>query len=763
MATRKEYNIIGKRGVPRRYGWAKAAGTAVYTRDVRRPGMLFAKALRNPYAHARIKSMDTSKAAAYPGVRGILRYDDPEVVDSVNPEILMNESWHEGGPIGCIIAADTIQIAEEAAKLVEAEWEELPFYLDMEEALADGAHVLYPEHFPKSNQYTSFLSAFLGGDQLIRGEPDLEAGFAEADVIIEDDIEYKKMYHAGSEPRSYVFEWGADGKELNIWSHSQTPGTEGPMAQGDRLLIPRMLGIPTSNVKVHNTFQGGTFGGKISLEHVFVAVAMLAKKVNAPLIFLQSRSDEQGREDAGLRAHLKIGVKNDGTITAIHLNPAIIEVGDSGVEGEGFIWVVVGGAKPADMIRELLKTYNIETDTKHALTSKVCATSFRCEKNQSGFIHTKVNQLVASKLGIDPVQVALKNGNCATNSLEEVIKAGKTAINWDAKWHKDGTKTLANGKKHGMGFTWSHMWHAGGGNSQFGSFGLALDYDGSATISSATSDVGVSAHTTYIMIAAEELGLTIDKVHYPITNTDLFAAKSPGGSYGCAANAPLVQMVAQQVKKKALNLFAPKFGVTADELDIKNNSVFVKADPSKTKTVAELCASLGCGKFPLVGAIDATIGPGEMTIPYNCFQAHFCEVEVDPETGKIDVTNVVCVNDFGQMIRPESCEGQMYGGYYMGLGPNVCEENIYDTATGCRLNDNLCDYKYALMNDTVFPTILAKEIALDVGVYGNVGSGEPTATITRGLINTAVCNAIGINMNTNPILPGDILKALGKA
>jgi xanthine dehydrogenase molybdenum-binding subunit len=225
--------------------------------------MLFAKAMRNPYGHARIKSMDTSKAEAYPGVRGILRYDDPEVVNSGHAEILMNESWHEGGPVGCIIAADTIQIAEEAVKLVEVEWEVLPFYLDMEETLDPGASVLYPDHFPESNEYYSFIAALMGPDKLIRAEPDLDAGFAEADIIIEDDIEYKKGYHAGSEPRSYVFEWGGNGKELNVWSHSQTPSTEGPSAQGDKLLIPRMLGIPSANYKLHGTFQGGTFGGKI--------------------------------------------------------------------------------------------------------------------------------------------------------------------------------------------------------------------------------------------------------------------------------------------------------------------------------------------------------------------------------------------------------------------------------------------------------------------------------------------------------------------
>ena len=156
-----EYNVIGKYGVPRRFGETKAAGTAIYTRDVRMPGMLFAKALRSPYAHARIKSMDTSAAEAYPGVRGILRYDDPEIVESGHAEILNNEAWHEGGPLGVIVAADTLQIAEEAVQLIDVEWEQLPFYLDPEAAIADGADILYEEQFPENNQYSTYLSQFV--------------------------------------------------------------------------------------------------------------------------------------------------------------------------------------------------------------------------------------------------------------------------------------------------------------------------------------------------------------------------------------------------------------------------------------------------------------------------------------------------------------------------------------------------------------------------------------------------------------------------
>jgi xanthine dehydrogenase molybdenum-binding subunit len=214
-------------------------------------------------------------------------------------------------------------------------------------------------------------------------------------------------------------------------------------------------------MKVHLVFNGGSFGGKISLEHVCVGVAILAKKLNgAPVSLLQNRSDEQGREDSGLICNLKIGVKNDGTITAIHLNPSIVDVGDTAIEGEGFIWAIV--CRPKDMLEEDLTCPNIVADNKLVLTSKVGGVSFRCEKNQTAYILGKVTQLVSARLKMDPTEIALKNANVVTDSLAEVIKAGKEAIDWDKKWHAPGTEILENGNYHGMGFAWSHMWHAGG-------------------------------------------------------------------------------------------------------------------------------------------------------------------------------------------------------------------------------------------------------------------------------------------------------------
>jgi xanthine dehydrogenase molybdenum-binding subunit len=755
-----EYRIIGKRGTPREFGYAKTVGSAVFTRDVLLPGQIYAKSLRCPYAHAKIKSLDTSKAAGYPGVRGVLRYDDPEIIATGHHDILQGEAWREGAPVGVILAADTLQIAEEAVKLVEVEWEELPFYMDPEASVADGADILYPEDWPDANIYAPPWATAIP-DSTARENPDLDAGFAEADVIIEEKLDYAKMYHAGSESRAYIFQWQGD--QLHVWSNSQTPNTQGPNAQGDRLLIPRYIGIPSSNMKVHQVFNGGSFGGKISLEHSFVACALLAKKIgNVPVSYLQNRSDEQGREDAGVICNIKIGAKNDGTITAIHLNPAIVDVGDDGREGEGFIWLIVAGAKPPDMLLHDITCPNIKAVNKIALTSKSGATSFRCEKNQAMYILSKTIQLVASKIKMDPTEVALKNAWVGTNSLEEVVRIGKEAIGWDSKWHPDGTKTLANGKLHGMGFTFAHMWNAG--PAEMGSMSISLDYDGSAQLLSNVPDIGVSAHTTYCMIAAEELGMKVSSIRMELSDTDCgFSLKTPGGSVGLATNSPIIKYVASRLKVKLLEKFSELFGVTAEELDLVDDVVFVKDDPSNKKTLAEIGAALGCEEFPITEATGAINIGTSQDEPFRCWQAHFAEVEVDPETGKVEVTNVVLVNDLGQMIRPESCEGQMYGGYYMAWGRSLSEDVIHDPTTGVRLNDNLCDYKYSLMCDSAIPTTLAEEIVKDVGPYGNVGAGEPTSVAALALLNTAVCNAVGANMPHSPVLPADILEALGKA
>jgi CO/xanthine dehydrogenase Mo-binding subunit len=258
--------------------------------------------------------------------------------------------------------------------------------------------------------------------------------------------------------------------------------------------------------------------------------------------------------------------------------------------------------------------------------------------------------------------------------------------------------------------------------------------------------------------------MKVESVRMELNDTDCsYSLKTPGGSVGLATNSPIIQHVARNLKAKLLEKFCELFDVTAEELDIQDDVVFVKADPSNKKTLAEIGAALGCEEFPITEATSATNIGTKQEEPFRCWQAHFAEVEVDPETGKVDVTNVVLVNDLGQMIRPESCEGQMYGGYYMAWGRSLSEDVIHDPATGVRLNDNLCDYKYSLMRDSAIPTTLAEEIVKDVGPYGNVGAGEPTSVAALALLNTAVCNAVGANMPNSPVLPADILEALGKA
>lgn len=767
----EDYSVIGKYGVKRIFGWPKTAGTAEFTRDVQFPGLLYAASVRCPYGHAKVKSINNSRALAVPGVRGYIDYRDPSLDTISGARVLRGEGWYEGAPCVAVIAADTYEIAAEAIRILEEdiEWEVLPFFLDGPTALAS-SDILYPNEYPDSNEYfmtmknrpSNYSDPELNTPE--KRKAAFESAYNASPVKIEKDIKYRRMYHCGAEPRAYVYKW--EGDELHMWSHSQTQSTEGPMAQGDRLLIPRKLGIPSSHMIVHPTFQGGSYGGTISLELINVAVAKLAHNIQMPISFLQSRADEFGRNDMELTCKLKIGCEKNGYINAVDIN-AVCDVGDSGIEGEGFIWELV--APPMDMPLENLKTKNISYENHVALTSRACATSFRCEKNQTAFTLAKIHDLVSHETGVNPAEIMLLNARCATKSPEQVLEIARKEFNWDKKWH-DPTKGLkiVNGKYHGVGMTWAHMWHSGGGG-QGGSANASMDYDGAIEISGCLCDCGVSAHTTYVMMIADEMGADPNRVRFSLGMSNSgYAPKTPGGSVGCTTNAYIMHKAGFGLRQKYFELLH-SYGVmgasSPDDYDSKDGYVWIKSNPSAKMTFEAANAAIPSGHlyFPISCACDSAVSAlttYKQKPPYHCEQVVMAEVLVDPDTGKVEVVDSIIVDDFGKMIRPEGCLGQMYGGFYMLWGRCLSEEMIYDPVTGSRLNDNLLDYKYSLIGDAPAPVCLPQELNPDVGQYGAVGSGEPTASGMDTVLNNAVSNALNTCILQSPVLPQDIIKII---
>ena len=779
------FRDIGRRGIRRLDGYEKASGQAIYTRDVQLPGMLYARVLMSPYAHAKILEMNTGRAEALPGVRALIRYDDVEVKDRmlngcyIAPEwsipklmgwalkpvhpVLGDEAWYEGQPLGAVVAADTEDVAIEALRRVGLKWEELPFVLDQIEALKSDAPVLRP----------GIDSNLIEQRKPLIQVGDVEKGFREADKIIEFTAKRNAHLWAGAEMPSVLVRWRGD--NLEMWVHQQQPFNA-------KMLLSEWLEMPMSKITIHTPYQGCAFGGRgnpanNSENGMNILAALLARKTNRPVKLLYDRREYFYGESADMMVgEFKVGAKNDGSITAVQMKN---------------VFAVFMGTSGLDHFVENTRIPNLLCENVVVDVSKGPAWWCRCEQLPNTFCFTLVFDHVAAELGLDPTEVALKNdgyeGHDATalskykrehgfpdrDSLKECLEAGKKAVSWDERWHPPATKKLSNGKMHGMAFTWTHQWDDTRGT---GSAALMIESDGTVSIIGQQSDIGVNPWTSYCQIVADELGVPYEDINIKPFDLDHgYALMSPDGSANLCTNGEVLKKAAQKAKKSLLELAAQNFGeATAEDLDIKDGIIYLKDDPENRKTIRDIVARTAptspsvaiWPKPPIIasawhnqGIWGKAIETGRVRL---CRQAHFMEVEVDTETGQVEVTSVVNVNDVGKAISPESVEGQMYGGTYMGIGRARSEEMVWDDKTGVLLNRNLLDYKYATMLDCGPIETIIKETAMGHGPYRAVGIAEDVATIIPALLGPAVYNAIGEWIDEYPITADKILGVLAK-
>jgi CO/xanthine dehydrogenase Mo-binding subunit len=779
------FTEIGRRGQQRIDGYEKATGKALYTRDMQLPGMIYARILRSPYPHAKILQMDTTRAERLPGVRAVLRYDDPQVKGRAlngsyfaqgwsRPKLegwalkpvrllLADESWYEGQPMGVVIAADSEALALEALSLVHIDWEELPFILDPVEALQPGAPVLRPG--ASSNEVHDPRRNFELGN--------VEEGFRQADQVLEFKARRWPHLWAGAEMPSVLVRWLNDRVEL--WVHQQQPH----MA---KQLLAEGLQIPMDRVTINTVYQGCSFGGRgnpanHSENGINVLATLLSKSTGRPVKLLYDRRDTFFGESGDMAVtDFKVGFMNDGTITAVQIKS---------------LFSVYVAATGIDHFVDNTRIPNLSCNALPVDVSIGPAWWARCEHLPSCLNLTLVFDHVAAVLGMDPTVVALKNDGChghdthyldeykethgfpARDSLRECIEAGKQAVGWDEKWHLPGTRRLPNGRLHGLAFTWSHNWDDTRGT---GSGAVMIENDGSVSIIGHHVDIGPNPWTPLCQIVADEIGVPFDSVRIkPWTVDSGFVFMSPDGSCNLVTNGNIVRKAAQKARRMLLELATAKFeGAGPDDLEVQDGMIRLKADPSIAKPIREIVAralpthpSTAFWTQPPIIAwawhVQGIWGQAtETNRPRLCRQAHFMEVEVDPETGQVEVTRVVNVNDVGKAVSPEGVEAQMYGGTVMGVSRGTTEEMIWDPDTGVLLNGNLLDYKYATMLDCGPIDTPFLETGLGHGPYGASGIGEATATIIPGLLGPAVYNATGCWVDDFPITPDRVLKALGK-
>jgi xanthine dehydrogenase molybdenum-binding subunit len=790
----REYRSIGKRGSRRIDGVHKASGSAEYTMDVQLPGMLHMRFLTSPHPHAEIKSMDTSRAEALPGVRAVLRYDDPELPADADlgghipsaERPLPYVAHFQGREVGAAVAADSEAIAEQALELIAVDWEERPFVLEAEAALDPGAPPAVPELLPTGNHFNEGLL-----DVIDMG--DVERGFAEADRIVEFKAVRRLHTWAGPERPCGVFRWNGDCPEA--WVKQQRPHI------AKRVIASWFGGIPMNKIQIHCPYQGASFGGWSQVAWNMAGhycAAVIARRTGRAVKWTFSRREDffGGEMDEGVY-RFKVGGRKDGTITA--------------VEGSA---VLTNQQWPAfHFLKHLVENTripNIYGKLKVVFVNKGPNVPTRCEQNANTFSQTLVFDHIASALGLDPIEVALKNDGAdghdmawldarkaergfeVRDSLRECVEKGKAAIGWDEKWHSPGSKRLANGRMHGLAFTWAHEWDDSAGSSEMA---IRIERnDGTASILGMGSDNGVDAENSYCQIAADELGMRLEDVYYNPQIDSGFFRMTPDSSTNMSVNGFAIRHAARALKRQILeaatrpiartqrgSVLPPAFpDARPEDLEIADSVIYLKLDPSKKMSLAKLVGPSGAagpltnhetleGRTPFTVPLFAHgfhVQTGtysaEQPRPRFCRQAHFMEVEVDPETGEVLVTRVVNVNDVGKAINPASCEGQQYGGTFMAVGRARSEEVIYDPVTGVMLNGNLLDYKIATLLDVGPIDTHLVETGMGYGPYGVVGIGEDVATVVPALLGPAVHNALGVWIDDYPITPEKVLEALGR-
>lgn len=768
---------------PRIDAWEKARGKAKYADDLtiasKFPGLLYAKVVRSPYARARIKSMDTRRAEQLPGVVAVMTYKDPEFtslkatnagwtdgVDTVSYERMM---WRDmidrrvlgdyacwvTDEVGAVVAAESEEIAEEAIRLIDIEWEVLPFVLDPEEAMKPGAPVIHPE-ISKNNILPKDK---VGGEDIFVNKGDVDKGFAEADVVIEAKSVHHNATQGSLDNWCCVVDWPDD--KLTLYSNSFE-------ADQSRMHISEMLNLPINKVQVICSFVGGQFGrGDTGDQPFFLFTALLAKKTGRPVKFRHNRRESfhDSRQPAIYNA--KVGAKKDGTITSMYFK----SIGNSGAYADHTIFALKFAPLEISEV-SFAHIPNIKMESYGVYTNKLPACMMRGVGNsQFNLIWGHVIDLLSEKLDMDPIDLCIKNfghewETLPDKSLSEVLKQGAEKIGWKEKRHAPGAgPTYGLSKKRGVGFSLHPAWHAEWQETRRGRIpvSITLNPDCTVILDAPTVETGTGSNTCNVLGCAEAisfLGITPEDItftHVVDTETSLKDCVQTDSAVAFLQSEVLVD-AAKELKKQVLLRGETAFQVKSKELDIADGRIFVKNNPDLSMTVREMLFQDDL--VPIVVTVSRRPNPTKTGVPYF---ANFAEVEVDTDTGKVDVLHLVVINDCGTVMFASGAEAQQVGGQVMGMGEVLTEEIIYDEATGIPLNFNFIDYKIPTILDMPETDPILLEIWKGAGKYGACGIGEGTLTCTPRAVMNAIYNAIGVRINDIPIKPEKIIRALGKA
>ena len=756
-----EYSVVGRR-VPNIHGAAKATGAARFSGDITLPRMLFGKILRSPLAHARILNIDTSRAERLPGVKSVIIGKDTEGIKyGVFPQtrdelaLALDRVRYIGDELAAVAAVDE-DAAQEALGLIRVDYEPLPAVFDPLEAMKPGAPQIH-EH--AANNVGVHVRIPFG---------DIEAGFARADHIREDFFQTQFISHCQMEPYAVASSFQTSG-ELEVWVPNASPFTR-------KRALSNLLRLPMDNVRVHHVFIGGHFGGRSELISGDYCASLLSMKTGRPVRITYTREETlcNTRQKHAFAMNVRTGVRGDGTLVA----QSIQVVGDGGAYvSTGAIAVTV----PAVMLLSVYRVPAFLYEAHRVYTNKPPCGAMRGHGNQQlRFAIERQMDMIASDLGMDPVELRLKNAvrsgdvlpygsKVFSCGLEESVREAVRASNWE---HRASYEEPPGGPGWGVGLGVASIisGFSMGVRTLSAAF-IKFNEDAQATLLTGIVDNGQGNETMAAQIAAEVLGLGVDSV--TVINADTATTPQDPGSYSMQSTftgGNAVLAAAADARRQILEIAAEQLEANPSDLDLKEKRVFVKGSPERSVGLRDVIwAGLAAGRpvlgrghyMPAVDSADWYRGriEGQMTGAYT-FGTTVVEVEVDRETGQIAVLEVAAAHDCGRAINPMLVEGQTEGSVPLGQGQALTEDVVQKD--GQVLNPNFSTYFLPTAADA--PRV--KSIIVEtVDPNGPFGAKEASESINIAIVPamaSAVEQAVGANIQTLPVTPEKVLEAMEK-
>jgi xanthine dehydrogenase molybdenum-binding subunit len=776
---RKDYEFLGK-DFPRKEGRARAMGREKYPSDLYFDDMLHGRILRSPHPHAKIKSIDFSEAekmgAVCIGAGDTSReFFNPRLVSIPSGTYkdwrLFDERVRQVGDFYGAVAAESEELAERAAEAVKVEWELLPAYMTMDEALAAEENLIHEKVYLQEKEIK--IKNNIACTREVN-EGDIDAGFKEADVIVENEFETPRQYHCQLEPRASVAKPEPDGG-VTVWPTTQA-------VHNTRILIGKLFSLPLNKVNVVRITGGGHFGSGIHSNPVILISVALALKSGKPVKITQSREEDlYDHVRYPSKYRLKVGARKDGSLVAGHMT-ATIDIGCHHIQALAYLGVMSG------FWHSLYRMENMNYEGTAVYTNKVptCAMQGYGAPQVTFGVEATMDML-AEKLGMDPIELRIKNyvglgeifwGQGPTvkspiysDGVVELLKRGAAEIGFYDRLPPEKKKGRY---RRGIGF--ARGFHTSGTGApvpgevkDYTTVQVKVNEDGSIDVLTALMDQGGGTLDAAAKLVAEEFQVPFDKVGISPADT-----RSTGydvcthATRGVYCGAGAAHEVAKEAKAILLQFASRYLDTYPDALKLHYDQtsgetvISVQGNPEKNATLAEVAEhamNKDWGTAIFSKSIRKTACPPAYT-------TYFVELEVDTATGLVRIIRVVGGSDAGTVINPGLAKGQVHGGFYRGAGMALMEDTPYDEKSGrLKNNGSMLDYKMLGIDEMPDPEnfkVIFADTYEPTGPLGAKGIGEAAFNPVPAAVASAVQNAIGIRFTKLPILPEDILDALGE-